>query len=155
MSVESFMLTMSVSCFMWFLPHRRSVSTTDGLHRPGVLCVFLCYWRKLKAPQRHIDNTVVYSYFHSDILFLAVYLLCSGVLLFGWYFDYLKNETTAKAVYLLCSCTLPHRRKEAGHRPPPARSKLLCVIAKCIYCLLQIHYFHVVKGNKFAFVVLW
>lgn len=69
MSVGSFMLTMSISCFMWFLPHRRSVSTTDRLHRPGVLCVFLCHGRKLKAPQRHIDNTVIDSYFHSDISF--------------------------------------------------------------------------------------
>ena len=109
MSVGCFMLTMSVGCFMWFLPHRRCQH-----HRPGwltatristatsVLCVFLCRGRKLKAPQRHIVNAVVYSYFHSDLLFLAVYLLCGSVLLFGWYFDYLKNKTTAKAVYLLC-----------------------------------------------------
>lgn len=48
-----------------------------------VLCVFRCRGRKIKAPQRHIKNTVVYSYFHSDLLFLAVYLLCGGVLLFG------------------------------------------------------------------------
>ena len=59
------------------------VSTTDGLHRPGVLCVSLCRGRKLKAPQRHIAYLVVDSYFHSDLLFLAVYLLCGGVLLFG------------------------------------------------------------------------
>ena len=56
--------------------HRRSVSTTDGLHRPGVLCVFLCRGRKLKALQRHIENAVIDSCFHSDLLFLAVYLLC-------------------------------------------------------------------------------
>ena len=123
MSVGSFMLTMSVSCFMWFLPHRRSVSTTGGLHRPGwltAICVFLCRGWKLKAPQRHIAYLVVDSYFHSDLLFLAVYLLCSGVLLFGWYFDHLKNKTTAKAVYLLClvySCTLPPERRRDTARP--------------------------------------
>ena len=151
MSVGSFMLTMSVGCFMWFLPPPAECQH----HRPGwltatristatsVLCVFLCRGWKLKAPQRHIDNTVIDSYFHSDILFLAVYLLCGGVLFFGWYFDYPKNETTTKAVYLLClvcSCTLPRpeRRRDTarprrGRRCYALSQSALIVCSKSIF----------------------